>query len=93
MTVIVVERAPPALRGLLTRWLVEVRAGVYVGTLNARVRMRLWGAVCGRNPDGGCLMVCSAANEQKFEVYTYGDPSRELVDMEGLLLTRRPSEK
>jgi hypothetical protein len=31
MLVIVVENAPPRLRGRLGLWLVEVRAGVYVG--------------------------------------------------------------
>jgi CRISPR-associated endoribonuclease Cas2 subtype I-E len=35
LTVIIVERATPGLRGQLTRWMLEVRAGVFVGTLSA----------------------------------------------------------
>ena len=31
MIVIVVENAPPRLRGRLSLWFAEVRAGVYVG--------------------------------------------------------------
>ena len=31
MMVIVVENAPPRLRGRLAVWLLEIRAGVYVG--------------------------------------------------------------
>ena len=40
MLVIVVENAPPRLRGRLAVWLLEVRAGVYVGatTVGACVR-------------------------------------------------------
>lgn len=38
MLVIVLEAAPPRLRGRLALWLVEVRAGVYVGDFSKRVR-------------------------------------------------------
>ena len=41
MLVIVTEAAPPRLRGFLARWLLEVRAGVYVGSYSVRVRERL----------------------------------------------------
>lgn len=45
MLVIVLENAPPRLRGRLAIWLLEVRAGVYVGNYSARVRdpPRVWG--------------------------------------------------
>ena len=38
MLVIVVENAPPRLRGRLAVWLLEVRAGVYIGNYSRRVR-------------------------------------------------------
>jgi CRISPR-associated protein Cas2 len=38
MLVIVLENAPPKLRGRLAVWLLEARAGVYVGRYSARVR-------------------------------------------------------
>lgn len=37
MLVIVVENAPPRLRGRLAVSLLEVRAGVYVGTYGRRI--------------------------------------------------------
>ena len=37
MMVIVVENAPPRLRGRLAVWLLEVRAGVYIGSYSRRV--------------------------------------------------------
>src|SRR3954453_5760511 len=42
MMVVVVENAPPRLRGRLAVWLVEVRAGVYVGVYSRRPRERIW---------------------------------------------------
>ena len=42
MLVIVTNNAPPRLRGRLTAWLVEVRAGVYIGDYGKRVREMIW---------------------------------------------------
>ena len=90
MIVIVVERATPGLRGQLTRWMLEVRAGVFVGTLSPRVRDKLWALVKARNPNGGSLLVARAHNEQGFFVETHGDTSRQVFDNEGLWLVRKP---
>lgn len=93
MTIIIVERATPGLRGQLTRWLLEVRAGVFVGTVSARVREKLWELTRSRNPKGGSLLVYRARNEQGFAVESHGDTSRSVFENEGLLLVRRPLEK
>ena len=45
MLVIVVENAPPRLRGRLAVWLLEIRAGVYVGKTSRRVREMIWGQI------------------------------------------------
>lgn len=92
MTIIIVERAKRGLRGQITRWLIEVRAGVYVGTLSTRVRDKLWALVRARNPDGGALLIHRAPNEQGFLVVSHGDTSRQILDIEGLQLVRRPLE-
>jgi hypothetical protein len=42
MLVIVVENVPPRLRGRLAIWLLEVRAGVYVGKVSKRIREMIW---------------------------------------------------
>ncbi len=93
MTVIIVERATPGLRGQLTRWMLEVRAGVFVGTLSSRVRDKLWELVKARNPNGGSLLIARAHNEQGFVVETYGDTSRQVLDIEGLWLVRKPAHE
>lgn len=42
MLVIVLENAPPRLRGRLAIWLLEIRAGVYVGNYSRRLREHIW---------------------------------------------------
>jgi len=42
MLVIVLENAPPRLRGRLAIWLLEIRAGVYVGSYSHKLREHIW---------------------------------------------------
>ena len=93
MIVLIVERATPGLRGQLTRWMLEVRAGVFVGTLSARVRDKLWELVKARNPAGGSLLIARAQNEQGFVVDSHGDTSRQVLEIEGLWLVRKPTHE
>jgi CRISPR-associated protein Cas2 len=87
LTVIVLENAKPGLRGRLTRWMLEVRAGVFVGTLSQRVRDLLWQRICGSHR-GGALLIHRARTEQGFLVHSHGDPSRAIFDIEGLQLVQ-----
>ena len=92
LTVIIVQRATPGLRGRLTRWMVEVQAGVFIGKLSARVRGAVWDEVRKKlGSVGASLLIYSAPTEQGFVLETIGDPSRECVDFDGLTLLRRPS--
>lgn len=90
---LIVERAAPSLRGELTRWLLEPRAGVFVGSVSARVRDRLWEKVCRSPQVGAALLVYTTNTEQGFALRSFGDASRELVDYEGLWLVRIPRER
>lgn len=88
MIVIVVENAPPRLRGRLALWLVEVRAGVYVGHYSARTRERLWGEVERNVDDGNAVIVWREANESGFDFRTLGLNRRMPADFDGLRLVR-----
>lgn len=88
MIVIVLENAPPRLRGRLALWLVEVRAGVYVGRYSVRTRRRLWSEVMAHIDDGNAVMAWSEANESGFDFATLGPNRREPVDFDGLRLVR-----
>ena len=90
MVVIILENVSPSLRGELTRWLIEPRAGVFVGQVSGMVRDRLWDKCCERLRDGGAVQLYSTNNEQRFAVRTAGVTRREVVDFEGLQLIRRP---
>ena len=89
MTVVVLVAVPPGLRGHLTRWLLEIAPGVFVGTITARVREHLWQRVTRYVADGGrAVMVYPARNEQGLAFQVTGGPW-EPVDYEGLTLIRR----
>lgn len=90
MTVIILTSVPVGLRGHLTRWLMEVAPGVYVGRPSSRVREALWGIVIDMVRDGRALMVYAANNEQGLEVRNHRH-SWEPVDHEGVTLMRRPA--
>ena len=42
MVVFILENVRPSLRGELSRWLFEVKAGVFTGKVSALVRDELW---------------------------------------------------
>src|SRR5947209_8942623 len=90
MVILILERVPTGLRGELSRWMIEPRAGVFVGAMSGLVRDRLWAKVR-QNADGGAaVLIHPARTEQGFRVETFGDPSRHPIDVEGLTLVRIP---
>jgi CRISPR-associated protein Cas2 len=88
MMVIVVENAPPRLRGRLSLWLAEVRAGVYVGVYSRRTRERIWEEVRIMIETGNAVIAWSAANDSGFEFEAVGENRREPVDFDGLTLVK-----
>lgn len=87
MVVFVLENATEKLRGTLTRWLIEAKPGVFVGSLNALVRDKLWDMIPDHAPKGA-LMICSCNNEQGFQMKMYGIPTRSIADLDGLQLIK-----
>ena len=53
MVILLLERVSPSLRGELTRWLLEPKAGVFVGNVSALVREKLWTKACKSVGDEG----------------------------------------
>lgn len=88
MVVFILENARPSLRGELSRWLFEVKAGVFTGKVSALVREELWLLIGKQLGKGSAVMIFPMNNEQGFDAKTLGNPSRRLVDIEGLLLVR-----
>ena len=90
MVVMVLEAVPRSLRGELTRWMLEVRAGVFLGSLSAMVRDRLWAKACQAAKDGSCILLYNTNSEQGFAIRTAGPTRRRIEDFEGLVLVRVP---
>ena len=86
MLVIVVENVPPRLRGRLAGWLIEIRAGGYVGDLSTKVRDMLWSQIEQGIEEGNAIMTWSTNNESGFDFMTLGKNRRLPVEFDGLKL-------
>ncbi len=86
MLVIVVENVPPRLRGRLAVWLIEIRAGVYVGDLSVKVRDMIWSQIEKGIEDGNAVMVWTTNTESGFDFITLGKNRRLPVELDGLKL-------
>ena len=86
MLVIVGENVPPRLRGRLAIWLLEIRAGVYVGNYSAKVRDNIWGQVEKGIGEGNAVMAWRTNNEAGFDFVTLGTNRRIPVELDGAKL-------
>lgn len=86
MLAIVLENAPPRLRGYLTRLFLEVRAGVYVGEFSTRVREKVWGVIMEEIEEGNAVIAWSTPNDAGFDFDTCGPNRRMPVLLDGLKL-------
>ena len=90
MTVICLTDCPLKLRGDLTKWLLEINTGVYVGNINARVREELWNRITENVRSGQVTMVFRAAGEQHMDFRVH-NTNWKPVDFDGLKLIMRPN--
>tara|TARA_R110001583_G_scaffold130638_2_gene282333 strand:- start:3326 stop:3616 length:291 start_codon:yes stop_codon:yes gene_type:complete len=88
MLTVVTEAVPPRLRGRLAVWLLEVRAGVYVGDVSRRVREMIWLQITELAEDGNVVMAWATNIESGYDFQTYGENRRTPVDFDGLRLVR-----
>jgi CRISPR-associated protein Cas2 len=94
MTVIVVRDVADRYRGFLTSVMPEVATGVYTAPeLSKGVRERVWAVLADwwAEVPGGSLLMVWKDNEApgRLGVLSLGAPSRELADLDGLLVTKR----
>lgn len=86
MLVVVTENVPPRLRGRLAIWLLEVRAGVYVGNVSRRVREMVWMQSEKMIEDGNLVMAWATNTESGYDFQTLGSNRRIPVEFDGLRL-------
>jgi CRISPR-associated protein Cas2 len=93
MIVLLMEKVPVSLRGEITRWMIELRPGVFAGNLSAMVRDKLWDHICDKTRGGAATLLQSAANEQGYTIRTHGETSRKIRSFDGLLLVTVPLKR
>jgi CRISPR-associated protein Cas2 len=67
-------------------WMLEVRAGVYVGSYSRRVRDHIWMHVENGIEAGNAVMIWRSSVEAGFEFKTLGANRRIPVDSDGVQL-------
>lgn len=90
MVVLVLTACPAGLRGHLTRWLLEVSAGVFVGRVSARIRAEIWSHVLESLRDGRALLIFQTDTEQGYDFLGHNH-HWDVTDLDGLQLIKRPA--
>jgi CRISPR-associated protein Cas2 len=90
MIVITLTDCPLSLRGDLTKWLVEINTGVFVGKVSARVRDNLWSRVVQNVKNGRATLVFNTNNEQHMD-FRIHQSENEIIDFDGLKLVMKPT--
>ena len=86
MLVVVTENVPPRLRGRLAVWLLEIRAGVYVGDVSRRIREMIWEQVTLLAETGNVAIAWATNTESGFDFQTFGKNRRVPINYDGLRL-------
>ncbi|WP_444678646.1 type I-E CRISPR-associated endoribonuclease Cas2e [Halomonas sp. E19] len=84
--VVVTENVPPRLRGRMAIWLLEVRAGVYIGDVSRRTREMIWQQLAEGYEDGNVVMAWASNHESGYEFQTLGANRRLPIEFDGLHL-------
>ena len=90
MVVVSMTDCPASLRGDLTKWLLEINVGVFVGKISARVRNHLWERIKKSAKTGRAVMVFPSVGEQGLDFKTIGSGWIP-IDFDGLKLIMRPT--
>lgn len=91
MMALVLTAVPVGLRGDLTKWLLEISPGVFVGNVSTRVREFIWGRVISECKKGRALLVYSTDTEQKLDFESHNH-DWEPTEFDGIILMKRPAE-
>ena len=92
MVIMTLEKVPKSLKGELTRWLLEVSTGVFIGHVSARIRDLLWEKCSNRKGAGRVFQAWNTNNDQHFTMRISGSTQRRIVDWEGVALIEELKE-
>lgn len=98
LSVIASSSLSPGLRGVLTRWYLEVLPGIFVADVPARIRDEVWNEVADwiwQVPDrpAYAALIVHAPTEQGFRIATAGEDGYTVTDFDGFALISRQHKK
>ena len=92
MLLMILRNCPASLKGELSRWLIQPTSSTFLGNPSARVRDELWEIALRKRKGGYVLQIWSARCPQGYLWRCAGLDEREMADIEGIALVRRPQE-
>jgi CRISPR-associated protein Cas2 len=92
MTIIIFKKVPASLRGEISRWMIEVSTGVFVGKISRLVREELWSKSMEKCKDGAITLIWKTNTEQGFDIMSWNSKDYIPIEMEGIKLIMKPSE-
>ena len=93
VVVFCLSNAPQRIRGLLSRYCLEVRPGLFVGRLDKRMRLKLWDAVLDEaDVDTSAVMAWSRPTAQGYAFKSVGPNTRRPVRHDGVWLVEEASK-
>ena len=94
MVVFSLHNAPQRVRGLLSRYCLEIRSGLFVGRLDKRMRVRLWKIVQETATAKTSAVLCwSEPTAQGFAFRTLGNGTQRPVRYDGVWLIAEEAKK
>ena len=76
----------------MSRLAIEVKSGVFLADINARVRDKLWERIVNKW-NLNAIMIYSTNTEQSYGIKVNGDPERSVIDFDGISLLSKPVKK
>lgn len=93
MMIIKTTNVPDRIRGRLSRYLLEIDPGLYIGNFNNRTRSRIWSAIISddalfASEDAVIVMAWATQDDNGFSFISFGERRRHPFNLEGLILSR-----
>ena len=94
MVVFSLTSAPQRVRGMLSRYCLEVRPGLFVGRLDGRMRQKLWAIIEETaTAHTSAVMAWSRPTAQGYAFRSLGTAARQPVRYDGLWLVAEEQQK
>ncbi|MGN0918263.1 MAG: type I-E CRISPR-associated endoribonuclease Cas2e [Oxalobacter sp.] len=92
MLVLIANNLPPACRGRLKLWFIEVRPSIYVSGLNNNLAEKVVTYLLSYRWEAGAILFKSRSKSPGYEIITLGKPDRRIICLSMMPLIQSPLE-